>query len=61
MKELFSETSINITVSGAKHMGVVIGSLTFKKDYIKPKKILMFHEMRGRQNSSPGRRQVITF
>ena len=42
-------------------MGVVIGSLTFKKDYIKPKKILMFHEMRGRQNSSPGRPQVITF
>ena len=36
-RETFSDTNINVTVSGAKHLGAVIGDLSFKEDYIKEK------------------------
>ena len=36
-RETFSDTNINVTVSGAKHLGAVIGDLSFKEDHIKEK------------------------
>ena len=36
-REIFSDTNIDVTVSGAKHLGAVIGDLSFKEDYIKEK------------------------
>ena len=36
-KELFSGTGINITDQGRKHLGAVVGSVDYKKEYVQEK------------------------
>ena len=36
-KELFKDTKINVTLSGERHLGAVVGSPKFKKEYVKGK------------------------
>ena len=36
-KNFFAGTGINITLAGERHLGAVVGSVDFKKQYVKEK------------------------